>query len=57
MAEELQVIETATGECIKTIDVTGKSETHINKTFAGLTRNMNINKYHVQHVTIDKDMK
>lgn len=36
------------GETIRRIDVSGKSESYINKAEMGLLRNMNIDKFYVQ---------
>ena len=43
----LHVIHTETGEVVQVIDVTGKSESAIDKCERGLLRNMNRDEYHV----------
>lgn len=45
---KIQVIETATGEVVHEVDVTGQSEHNRNKVFWGMMRNLNHDEFHLR---------
>ena len=45
---ELRIVDMETGEVVKRIDVTGKSERQIERIEMGMLRNMNLERYTVE---------
>ena len=53
MTAYIQVIETATSEVVKTIDVTGSTSRRVEKIERGLLMSMDLSNYHTNVVGVD----
>lgn len=52
---EILVIEISTNEIVKRVDVTGRSEQHIELCMLGMLRNMNQNDYRIEDTDWGKE--
>jgi hypothetical protein len=53
MKSYIEVIETASGEVVKTIDVTGSTPRRVEKIENGLLMSMDLSSYHTNIVGVD----
>jgi hypothetical protein len=53
MESYIEVIETASGEVVKTIDVTGSTPRRVEKIENGLLMSMGLSRYHTNIVGVD----
>jgi hypothetical protein len=51
MGKFIEVVESETGKVVRTIDVTGKGETHIEKTERGMLINMDRDRFFTRVVS------
>ncbi len=50
MKKFVQIVEFATGKCVHQIDVTGNSDSHVERIERGVLRNLNTQSFYVEVV-------